>query len=102
MSSMIGKKVIIRTYSAGVHYGTLKSKNGAEVVLADAIRIWYWDGAFTLSALAMRGTTKPQNCKFAMPVNEIELDRIEIIPCTEQAIASIERSESETKEQNYS
>jgi len=87
---MLGKKVIIRTYSAGAHYGTLKSKDGATVVLENAIRIWYWDGAFTLSALAMEGTSRPENCKFSMPVNEIELDRIEIIPCTEKAIASIE------------
>ena len=45
----IGKKVIIRTYSAGVHYGTLVNKKGKEVILKDAIRIFYWDGACSLS-----------------------------------------------------
>ena len=87
---MIGKKVIVRTYSAGVHYGTLITKEGATVVLKDSIRIWYWDGAFTLSALAMLGTSKPGNCKFSVPVAEIEIERIEIIPCSDQAIKSIE------------
>ena len=87
----LGTKVIARTYSAGVHYGTLKSRDGQTVVLSDAIRIWYWDGAFTLSALAMEGTSKPENCKFSIPVNEIEIDRIELIPCTDVAIASIEK-----------
>lgn len=87
---MIGKKVIIRTYSAGVHFGTIKSKDGATVVLKNSIRIWQWDGAFTLSALAMLGTSKPDNCKFSVPVDEIEIERIEIIPCTDIAISSIE------------
>lgn len=86
----IGKKVIVRTYSAGVFYGTLVGKEKKEVVLNNAIRIWFWDGAFTLSKLAMDGTSKPENCKFAVPVNEICLEMIEIIPCTHKAQASIE------------
>lgn len=86
----MGKKVIIRTYSAGVHYGTLESKNGNECRLKNAIRLWYWEGAFTLSQLAMMGTNKASNCKFAVPVDFITLEWIEIIPCSETAIASIE------------
>jgi ferredoxin-fold anticodon binding domain-containing protein len=49
---MQGKHAIIRTYSAGVHAGTVKSINGKEVVLTDARRLWYWNGAFTLNAVA--------------------------------------------------
>lgn len=86
----IGKKVIIRTYSAGVHYGILEYKNGNECRLKNAIRIWYWDGAFTLSQLAMQGTNKASNCRFAVPVDHITLEWIEIIPCSETAITSIE------------
>ena len=56
--------VIVRTYSAGVFAGNLESRNGREVVLRSARRIWYWDGAATLSQLAMEGTSKPENCKF--------------------------------------
>ena len=38
---MIGKKVIIRADRAGVFYGTLKSKEGNEVVLTnESIRLW--------------------------------------------------------------
>lgn len=82
--------VIIRTYSAGVFAGYLKSREGKEVVLFDARRIWYWDGAASLSQLAMDGTSKPQNCKFPCPVNEIILtEAIEIISCTEKARLSI-------------
>ena len=88
---MIGKKVIVRTYSAGVFFGTLVSRDGKEVVLHNARRIWYWDGAASLSQLAVDGTSKPKNCKFPVAVPEILLtEAVEIIPTTEQAAASIE------------
>lgn len=87
---MIGKTCIVRTYSAGVFLGTIKERNGKEVLLTDARRIWYWDGAATLSQLANDGTSKPGNCKFPAPVAEVLLtEAIEIIPATEAAIASI-------------
>lgn len=85
-----GTHVIARTYSAGVFAGTLKSRDGKETVLTDARRIWYWDGAATLSQLATEGTSKPKNCKFPAEVPEVFLtEAIEIIPATEKAIASI-------------
>ena len=88
---MLGKYVIVRTYSAGVHAGVLKSRDGKEVVLTDARRIWYWDGAASLSQLAVEGTSKPDKCKFPTSLEEILLlEAIEIIPCTEKARASIE------------
>lgn len=39
---LIGKKVVVRTYSAGVHVGTLSEREGKEVMLVDARRIWRW------------------------------------------------------------
>jgi len=87
---MIGRVCMVRTYSAGVFLGTLKERNGKEVTLTDARRIWYWDGAASLSQLATTGTSKPKNCKFPAPVAEVLLtEAIEIIPVTEAAIASI-------------
>jgi hypothetical protein len=81
---------IIRTYSAGVFAGNLVSKKGDEVILTDARRIWYWDGAASLSQLAMEGTSKPDNCKFPIAVNKIILPKtIEIIYCTPKAEKSI-------------
>jgi hypothetical protein len=83
--------VIVRTYSAGVHAGYLEWRNGKEVKLRESRRIWYWEGAATLSQLAMEGTKKPENCKIPMPVYSIILtEAIEIIPCTEKARESIE------------
>ena len=84
------KYVIVRTYSAGVFAGNLKSRKGQEVILTNARRLWYWDGAASLSQLANNGVTKPQNCKFPEEVSEITLlNVIEIIPVTEKAKKSI-------------
>ena len=82
--------VIVRTYSAGVFAGNLATRKGQEVTLENARRIWYWDGANSLSELAMNGTSKPENCKFPIAVAKIELTQaIEIIYCTKTAEQSI-------------
>ena len=87
----IGKKVIIRGDRSGVEFGELVSQNGREVTLKNARRIWYWDGAASLSQLAKDGVARPDNCKFTVTVDSITiLDAIEIIPCTDKAIKSIE------------
>lgn len=91
MENNIGKKVIIRGSRSGVEFGTLVAKNGSEVTLENARRIWYWSGAASLSQLAKDGTTNPNGCKFTVTVDSITiLDAIEIIPCTDKAIKSIE------------
>lgn len=78
--------VIVRTYSAGVHFGVVAKREGREVTLRAARRIWYWDGAASLSQMAVDGVSKPENCKFSVTVPEILLlEAIEIIPCTDKA-----------------
>ena len=82
--------VIVRTYSAGVFAGYLESRKDKEVVMRQARRIWYWDGAASLSQLATDGTSKPSNCKFPCAVDKVELtEAIEILQCTETAKKSI-------------
>ena len=82
---------IVRTFSAGVFFGKIESKNGKEVVMTDARRLWYWDGAASLSQLAMEGTKKPDKCKFPCAVSKIELtEAIEIINCSEEAIINLQ------------
>jgi hypothetical protein len=82
--------VIVRTYSAGVFAGTLVSRKGQEVVLKDARRLWYWSGAASLSELAVRGTSQPNNCKFPVAVARVELMQvIEILATTPKAEQSI-------------
>lgn len=86
-----GKKVIIRADRAGVFFGTLAEKNGNEVTMTNVRRIWYWDGAASLSQLAVEGTKAPENCKFTVIVPRMTiLGVIEIIECSDEAIKSIE------------
>lgn len=88
---LLNKKCIFRGDRSGVFFGTLLEKNGQEVAIGKCRRLWYWDGACSLSEIAKIGTTKPENCKFTITVDEITiLDCIEIIPCTEKAAAVIE------------
>lgn len=82
--------VIVRTYSAGVFAGYLKSKKGQEVELHGARRLWYWKGAASLSQLAVDGVSRPDECKFPEEVSSIQLTQaIEILSVTEKAKKSI-------------
>ena len=92
---VLNKKVIIRADRAGVFFGTLTAKRetpaGVEVEMKDSRRLWYWDGAASLSQLATEGTTAPVVCKFTVTVPQhIVMQVIEILPCTDEAIKSIE------------
>lgn len=81
------KYVLVRTYSAGVHYGYLASKDGKEVVLKKARRIWSWSGANTLSEIATSGLDV-ENSKISVAVSEITLtEAIEIITISATASA---------------
>ena len=84
------KYYIIRCEKAGVFFGHIKRRNGDEAVLTDVRRLWYWDGAASLSQLAIEGVSRPQNCKFTVLVPEMTvLGIIELIPCSELATESI-------------
>ncbi len=89
--SLDGKPyVMVRTYSAGVFAGYLEKREGKEVKLLNARRIWYWAGAASLSQLATEGTSAPDSCRFPCEVEFVELTEvIEIIPITAKAEKSI-------------
>lgn len=76
--------VVVRTYSAGVHFGTLEIREGKEVILSNARRLWSWEGAFTLNAVASKGVSK--GSRLSVPVKSITLtEAIEVIECTDEA-----------------
>ena len=90
LSGFVGKKVIIRTYSAGVHYGLLQEKHGDEVILKNSRRLYYWVNKkkhISLSEIAKYGLG--ENSKVCDTV-DIWLKAIEIIPCTQEASENIE------------
>lgn len=90
---MIGKKVIIRTYSAGVWFGKLLQKDEDEVILEDARRMYQWwcKESISLSAVAVYGINQEKS-KICVPVDCIWLKAIEILPCKDVAIKSIEEA----------
>ena len=86
----MSKMKIVRCDGSGVWAGEIVSKDGDTAILKNAIRIWYWDGAASLSQMAQTGTSKPSRCKFCIPVDEVEVFNVlEIISCTKEAEESI-------------
>ena len=82
--------VLVRTENAGVFAGEIVSRTGSEVVMKNARRLWYWEGAASLSQLSQEGVKEPKACRFPCEVPEVTLMQvIEILRCTEAARASI-------------
>lgn len=80
---MLGKRCLIRTYSAGVHIGDVVYVNGMEIKLQNALRLWKWEGGgLSLSAVANNGIKGGRLNK----TGEVYLTNvIEIIPTTSNA-----------------
>lgn len=89
------QKFIVRADRAGVFFGEIKSRDGSEVTMTNVRRLWYWEGACSLSQLAVDGTKAPKSCKFTVTVPEMTIfGVIEIIPCSAAAVESINSVES--------
>jgi len=87
-----GQYYIVRADRAGVFAGEIAEFDAATatVTMTNVRRIWYWDGAASLSQLATEGTQRPAQCKFTVTVAEmVILGVIEIIPCTAEAERNI-------------
>ena len=86
---MIGRRVLVRTYSAGVHIGDLVAADGMECTLANALRLWQWSGGgLSLSAVANNGIKGGRLNR----TGDVHLtNAIEFIPTTAGAEESYER-----------
>lgn len=85
----VGKYVIVRCYSAGVHAGELVSQTGDQVVLKNSRRLWQWvaKSGIALSGLAINGI---KSGKIDTLLPDLFLTGvIETIPCSEHAEVSI-------------
>ena len=81
---------IVRCDRAGVVAGEIVKRDGREVEMKNARKLWYWDGAASLFQLAKEGTKKPNDCEFTVVVDSVTLlEAIEILPCTKIAETSI-------------
>ena len=86
---MLGRRCLIRTYSAGVHIGDVVAVDGMEVHLKNALRLWKWTGGgLSLSVVASQGIKGGR----LNETGEIYLtNAIEIIPTTTEAEATYVR-----------
>ena len=88
----VGKRVLVRTYSAGVHIGTLVSvnpNNAMECELTDALRLWKWEGGgLSLSAVAHNGI---KGGRLNKTDSVILTNAIEYIPVTPEAWKTYEK-----------
>lgn len=95
IDNLIGKKVIVRSYGAGVFFGTLNDVEKCEdkwtVELLNSRRIWYWEGACSITQLAVDGTKNPSGCKFTVIEPSVIVSGVvELHECSETAVKSIE------------
>ena len=97
LNRFVGMKVIIRTYSAGVWFGTIEEKSKDEVIVSNARRLWKWHAkeGISLSAVANFGI-KDENSRIEKAVPFVWLQAIELIPCSLKSIESIENTKNAT------
>jgi len=83
---MVGRRCLIRTYSAGVHIGDVVAVNEMEVHLKNALRLWKWEGGgLSLSVVAAQGIKGGR----LNETGEVYLtNAIEFIPTTAEAEAT--------------
>ena len=91
LNSMLGKKCVVRTHSAGVWFGEIAEKSGNEVIVKNARRMWRWwaTEGISLSSVALHGV-KYGESKIVEAVPAVWLEAIELIPASDKAVASIE------------
>lgn len=87
----IGEWVVVRTHSAGVHFGRLYRRDGKECVLTAVRRIWSWEGAASLDQLSRDGVSGGR-ISVERPWRIIT-EAIEYIPLEEEARLSLLRHE---------
>ncbi len=80
--------VLVRSNMSGVWMGVFVSRNGRDVTLTEARKIWRWRGANTTSELALVGCMKEYS-RVAAPVNATVLDACEVIEATELAFSNV-------------
>ena len=77
--------VIVRSNLAGVFCGTLENKNGTEVVLTNARKIYRWQGAYTVEDIAVKGLNV-NTSQITVPVEKIIIDDVcQVLPTTDAA-----------------
>lgn len=88
MKEYIGKKVLVRSYDAGVYFGTLEKIENDTCKLSNVRNIWKWEGASCLLQIANDGI---RSGKVSPEVSSMIINRVcQTIPLTDKAIANLE------------
>ena len=89
-TELLGKKIIARIDRAGVFHGTLDHIDNDIMCLKDARRIYYWEGALSVTDMAANGLRAG---KISTPVTKVEFMTskvVELNECSNEASSSIE------------
>jgi|GEM_PF-3595879 hypothetical protein len=87
----VGKRVIVRTYSAGVFYAIPRKIDKDTAILDDSRRIWKWVGASELTDLAENGIKNKSDSRVSIPNNGRLVNTWnEILLCSEKCIKNID------------
>ena len=89
MKPTTAEKFIVRCHGAGVFYGEIVSREGAEATLRNVRRVHYWQGAASLSQVALEGVKAGSRLTVVVPEMTV-LGVIEIIPCSLEATANMD------------
>lgn len=86
MENLIGKHVIVRCNRAGVFFAELADFDAVtrQAELRNCRRIYYWDGAASISQIAMDGVNNASELTVTVP-SMIVMEVIELLPCSENA-----------------
>lgn len=83
-----GKKVLVRSYDAGVYFGTLEDMEGDTVRMSNVRNIWHWTGASCLSQIANDGITGD---KVSPAVSSMVITKVcQLMPLSEKATSNLE------------
>ena len=87
-TNLINKKVLVRSYDAGVYFGMLTKVEDETVRMENVRNIWHWTGATCLSQIANDGIT---GNRVSPVVSSIVINRVcQIMPLTEKAVENLE------------
>lgn len=89
-TELLNKRVIARIERAGVFHGTLDYIDSEIIRLKDARRIYYWEGALSVTDMAANGLRAG---KISTPVTKVEFMTskvVELNECSDEASISIE------------
>lgn len=83
-----GKKVLIRSYDAGIYFGTLEDMEEDTVRMSNVRNIWHWTGALCLSQISNDGITGD---KVSSTVSSMVITSVyQVMPLSEKAISNLE------------